>query len=142
MGDGNVEGVSPNMYKSKGQNKFAFSQIIFIQLQKCLEYGTVASTNKDGLRRFERAVKMLEAFLINFMTEKHKILVKETINKSYMALKNNDMNEYYECIRLRFIYLMQILNKVQDLIPEEKAMELIGEERDVIDKVINDDDED
>jgi len=126
-----VEGVSPNLYKSKGQNKLAFSIIIFRQLEECLRAGTEAGTTKDSLRRFERAVKMLESFLINYMTNEHKILVKETIDKSIIAIKRGDMNSYYECVRLRFMYLMQILNKVQDLIPEEKAMEVIGEEKEI-----------
>ena len=134
MGYNSVEGVSPNIYKTKGQNKIAFSIIIFKQLEDCLRYGTIASTDKESLRRFERAVKMLEAFLINYMSNEHKGLVKETIEKARDSMAKGDFNSYYECVRLRFMYLMQILNKVQDLIPEEKAMELIGEEREIIKK--------
>jgi len=131
MESGNVEGVSPNIYKTKGQNKVAFSIIIFKQLEDCLRFGTIASTDKESLRRFERAVKMLEAFLINYMTEKQKELVKETIKGARESMGKGDMNSYYECVRLRFMYLMQVLNKVQDLIPEEKAMEIIGEEKEI-----------
>lgn len=122
----NVGVVSPNTYKSTFQNKISFSSSIFRQLDRCLEHGSFSSTDKESLRKFERSVKMLEAFLITFMTEEHKALINDTIKKSIEAMKKSDMNEYYECIRLRFMYLMRILNKVQDMIPEERAMEEIG----------------
>lgn len=131
---GQVESVNANTYKAKYQNKLAFSNIIYTQLNECLNYGTIASTNKESLRRFEYAVKMLEAVLINFMSDDHKGLIKKTITAGQDALNSgrpDAMNLYYESIRLRFMYNMQILNKVQDLVPEEKAMEYIGEEKDI-----------
>ena len=120
--------VAPNIYRSKYMNKISFSMSIFNQLNECLKYGTISTNDKEHLRRFERAVKMLEAFLINYMTEEHKGLIKKTIAKSMEAVKKDDRNDYYESIRLRFMYNMRILNKVQDLIPEEKAIEYIGME--------------
>jgi len=128
---GEVSSVSPNEYKSKYQNKLAFSNIIYNQIEDIRKYGNTASLDKEGLRRFEHSIKVLEALLINFMTEQHKENIKKTIDKAQESMKRNDRNMYYECVLERFMYLMQIVNKVQDLVPEEKAMEVIGEESDI-----------
>jgi hypothetical protein len=126
-----VESVSPNTYKSKYGNKANFSFITYEQLKVILQYGTTAQSDKESLRKFERAVKMLEAFLINFISKEYKDEIRKLIDKC-AKVKDNDMNAYYEAVRLRFMYLMKVLNKIQDLVPEEKAMESIGEEIDIV----------
>jgi hypothetical protein len=125
---GEVSSVSATEYKSKYQNKLAFSTIIYNQIEDIRKFGNNASLDKEGLRKFEHSVKVLEALLINFMTEEHKELIKGVITKAQDSIKKGDRNMYYEAVLERFMYLMQIVNKVQDLVPEEKAMEVIGEE--------------
>jgi hypothetical protein len=128
---GEVSAVTPTEYKSKYQNKLAFSTLIYNQLEDIRKYGNISSTDKEGLRRFEHSVKMLEALLINFMTETHKELISKTVEKAQNSIKRGDRNMYFEAVLERLMYLMQIVNKVQDLVPEEKAMEVIGEEKDI-----------
>jgi hypothetical protein len=125
---GEVSSVSPTEYKSKYQNKLAFSTIIYNQIEDIRKFGNNASLDKEGLRKFEHSIKVLEALLINFMTPEHKELIKGVITKAQDSIKKGDRNMYYEAVLERFMYLMQIVNKVQDLVPEEKAMEVIGEE--------------
>lgn len=128
---GEISAVSPTEYKSKYQNKLAFSTLIYNQLEDIRKYGNTASLDKEGLRRFEHSIKILEALLINFMTDSHKELIKGTIDKAQRSMKLGDRNMYFEAVLERLMYVMQIVNKVQDLVPEEKAMELIGEEADI-----------
>lgn len=127
-----VSGITPDTYRTKHGNKVAFSVLIFKQLQSCMYLGTMASTDKESLRKFERSVKMLESFLSSFMDDNHRELVNESITMAYEKQTKGDMLGYYEAIRLRFMYLMKVLNKIQDILPEEKAVERIGFERDIL----------
>jgi len=132
MEDGDVGAITPDTYRTKHGSKIAFSMIIFKQLQNCMYWGTMASTDKESLRKFERSVKMLEAFLSSFMDKTHRELVNKSIKKAQDSMASANMLGYYESIRLRFMYLMKVLNKIQDILPEEKAIERIGFEKEVL----------
>lgn len=102
-----------------------FKKILFSQISKCMQHGTKASTDRESMRRFERSVKMLESFTINSIDEKYQKKLKGLIKKGKEASKNGKMNEYYEYVRLRFIYVMRILSTIPDMLPEEQAIEVI-----------------
>lgn len=116
--------LSPDSYKNGGAG-FGWLMLLYQQLATCNYHGSNCGTDKEGLRRFERSVKMLEAMLISKLNPTYQSRIKEAITKGSNALKDNDYNTFYESLRLRYMYLMQVLSNIPNFMPEEKAIEEI-----------------
>jgi hypothetical protein len=116
--------LSPDSYKNGGAG-FGWLMLLYQQLATCNYHGSNCGTDKEGLRRFERSVKMLEAMLISKLNETYKERIEKAIVKGSDALKQNDYNTFYESLRLRYMYLMQVLSNIPNFMPEEKAIEEI-----------------
>lgn len=113
--------INPADYKGNFA-RFMFDSLLFKQVAFCLYFGSLASeSDKETLRRFDHAVKMLEAYVINHIDTNY------TNNlKSILAHQSQNQMEPYEFIRGRFILLIQVLNNLPDVMPEERAVDVIG----------------
>jgi len=116
--------VNPQDYKGN-VTKFMFDSQLFKQLSLCLYFGSYCGTDRESLRKFERAVKMLEAFIINSIDKEYVEKIEKIRKDGLQAGSDGKYEEYYEYIRLRFMTLMQIINAIPDIMPEEKAIEVI-----------------
>ncbi len=110
----------------KGNAEFAFQSILFNQIARVMEYGSRCPTSKEYLTKFERSIKMLEAFLINNLDEEYKKEIKTLLEKGKEAKDKNNLLDYYEYLRMRFMRVMQIVSTLPDVMPEVKAIERIG----------------
>lgn len=116
--------LNPEDYKGTNAG-FGFNTILFQQLASCMYFGTTCGTNKDELRKFERAVKMLETALTTKLSVEYTKELENLISQGQKAIEKNRLNDFYECIRLRLMYLMKVLNGVANFMPEERAMEKV-----------------
>jgi hypothetical protein len=116
--------LNPEDYKGTNAG-FGFNTILFQQLASCMYYGSICGTEKTELRKFERSVKMLETALVTKLSEDYKLKLKKLIDDGEEAIKKCRYNDYYECVRLRLMYLMKVLSGVANFMPEERAMERV-----------------
>jgi hypothetical protein len=116
--------LNPEDYKGTNAG-FGFNTILFQQLASCMYYGSICGTDKAELRKFERAVKMLEVALVTKLSQDYKDKLKKLVDDGQIAISKNRYNDFYECIRLRLMYLMKVLSGVANFMPEERAMEKV-----------------
>jgi len=102
-----------------------FNNILFHQLASCMWYGTQAGTSREELRKFDRAIRMLEIALTTRLTPEYLKKVENLTDRTQTAIDNKRFNDYYECLRERLIYLMEILKSIPNFMPEQKAFERV-----------------